>query len=380
MDVDGDGQYMDPMSKYVEKAAGWDKIPNDLQMKMKAESSKVGRTLRALGRSKIHQARLLTKMAELDAGKLPAGFKIWKPRDDSDVWKSPLGSSSNGLPFGITAETTIEEAKTRLNLEMHRCNLIVDIKLEQERVSELEKSGSLTMYLQKCEILAAPFRIHLERTATGLGSAPAMLVAGLDEAVKQEAVKLFRWQLESAARDSRKQEATSERQSQEQKDELARAAKLSPVEVVGRAFAEFAKNGQKKTPKSSSSKPTVDYMKMLKFDVDAPTLVETKNGLTPQAAGGQNSKKHSGQRQQTKNDGKAKGKGKSNGAATKGSGKGSGKGKGQGKGQGKNPGNGQNKDKGKGKGAGNHSGKPGGKGKSKGKGAGGRGAGNKGRQ
>jgi len=52
---------------------------DDLLMKLKTESSKVGKVLRALARSRLHLSKLKKQKTEIDAGGSPPGFKKWKP-------------------------------------------------------------------------------------------------------------------------------------------------------------------------------------------------------------------------------------------------------------------------------------------------------------
>jgi hypothetical protein len=255
------------------------------------------------------------------------------------------------MPFGLTDSSTLEESKQRLCQEFYTCNSVVDLKFEEERISELEESCSLPAFLIRCEALSGPFTSCLARTTANLAPPPG-LFDNFALLVKQEAVKMYKLQVEAAARAVCKDEKTASRQTENQRKALEEAAALKPEEVLGRAFASFVKKGNKtRDPK----KPTVDYSKMLNLTIASPTLAEPSAqprnaaaeppfGKTPGEARGQNSAKGNG-----------KGRGKSGGKSTKGSGKGKGHGtdKGQGRGAGaKGSGKGKGRGKGKGKGAG----------------------------
>lgn len=220
----------------------------------------------------------------------------------------------------------------------------------------------------------------LQKTTNGLDP-PAGLFDGFMETLKGEAVKLYKRQVESAARGTCKQEEHARKQTQDQTDALEKAAALDPHQALGMAFTAFLK----KKPVDPKT-PTVDYLKMMDLKVNSPTLIDTKspqpkNGSSPGAALGPNQNKNftgtkgsgKGSTPSKKMPKKKNGKGSSRGAAASGSaqqpkggqGKGRGKGKGQSKGKGAGSNPGQNPKAGK-------SGNP------KGSGRGGQGAGKNG--
>ncbi len=154
--------------------------------------------------------------------------------------------------------------------------------------------------------------------------------------VRQEAVRMYKLQVEAAARDTQKQLDMSARQVKQQEEALEKAARLKPEEVLGNAFSAFIRKGKKPKP----SHTEIDYTKMLDITVKQPILENPFFGESPGAARGSSSTVQ--QEQRVKGKGKGKGRGKGNGRggssvpAAKGSGKPSPpKGRGRGKGQAK---------------------------------------------
>lgn len=228
---------------------------------------------------------------------------------------------------------------------------------------ELEQSCSVSLFITKCVALAEPFNKSLSDTTSGLGVPPG-LCDGWIEQVKCEAVRFYKWQVEAAARDSHKLMEQSERQTKKQKAVLDKAAKVTPHEVLGKAVASVIQ----KPNQRAKNKDKVDYVSMLKLDVQEPSLLNQKNGLSPQATGGPNIKKDVKKEKSKK---KQPAKAAKVWTETKGKGKGKGP-KGSEKGKGKSSGKGKSKDEkpktgaGKGRGKGRGQGQAGAKGKSRG--------------
>jgi hypothetical protein len=290
-------------------------------------------------------------LATLRDGRYPPGHKPWENKDGSPVWQEAIGASTaENFPFGINASTTFEAAKKKCSIEFHVCNVRLDLQLEVERVKSLETCCSLDAFLTRCQVLSSPYQSTLSATVSSLGSPPG-LFGDLHAMVRLAAVRMYKLQVESATRDIVKQAEESEKQTKQQQKALDDAAKLTPAEVVGRAFNAFLQKG--KRPKSSE--PQVDFSKMLDISVHAPTLVDQKNGESPGAARGQNPQ-HTGKSKKLSQP-KAKGGGK--GKSTKGKGKGqpqqaAAKGSAKGKGKGKSSPDGANgKSKKSGRGGGN---------------------------
>lgn len=328
------------------------KLPNELLMKMKSESAKFGKALKNLSRTRTHRQKLEQRFSDLLSGKIPPGIRPWKCNDESPIWRLPLGGEAAAtMPFKIDGDTTIEEVKKILSVEFHTLNTIADLRFEQLKLIELEKSCSLDLFITKCVALAEPFNTSLSATTSNLGVPPSLCGGWIDE-VKCEAVKFYKWQVEAAARDSQKLKEQADRQTKQQKDVLDKAAKLTPHEVVGKAVAAVIQ----KPNQRAKNKDKVDYVGMLKLDVQEPSLLDQKNGLSPQAAGGPNKKdnKSTTKSKNTPSSVPAKGtkvsKGKGKGA--KGSGKGKSKGNEKGSTKNETPKKGSGKGKGDGQGCG----------------------------
>ncbi len=352
MEVDAD-----PVAMFIQstKSKGVN-LPNELLMKMKSESAKFGKALKNLSRSRTFKQKLEKRLEDLRAGRVPPGIKPWKCNDESPIWRLPLGDEAAAtLPFKITGEDEITKVKATLSVEFHTCNAVVDLRFEQLKILELERSCSLNLFITKCVALAEPFHTSLSDTTSGLGLPPG-LCDGWIEQVKCEAVKFYKWQVEAAARDSQKLKEQSERQTREQKEVLDKAAKLSPHEVLGKAVAAMIQ----KPNQRAKTKDKIDYVSMLNIDVQEPSLLKQKNGSSPQAAGGPNNKKNGTMKEKStkslpNNSAKtSKGKGKGKGAPGSGKGKGKGKSKSSGKGKSKDekPKTGAGKGRGKGRGRG----------------------------
>jgi hypothetical protein len=66
--------------------------------------------------------------------------------------------------------------------------------------------------------------------------------------VSHEAVRMYKLQVEAAARDTQKQLDMSARQVKQQEEALEKAAKLKPEEVLGKASSAFIRKGKKRNP------------------------------------------------------------------------------------------------------------------------------------
>ncbi len=152
-----------------------------------------------------------------------------------------------------------------LSQEFYTCNTVIDLKFEELRVAELEASCSLTAFLARCDALSGPFTSCLTKTTANLASPPG-LFDNFARLVQHEAVKLYKLQVESAARAVCKDEKAAERQTELQRKALEEAAALKPEEVLGRAVASFVRKGGSKT----SYRPTVDFSGMLNLTVKEP--------------------------------------------------------------------------------------------------------------
>ena len=63
------------------------KLANQLITKFKDLGAKLGKTLRALGKSKIHAAKLVESIAKLETGSLLVGSRPWKLPSESAHWR-----------------------------------------------------------------------------------------------------------------------------------------------------------------------------------------------------------------------------------------------------------------------------------------------------
>lgn len=151
-------------------------------------------------------------------------------------------------------------------MEFHVCNTSIDLRHEKLRVQELEQRCSLDEFLIHCESLAAPFESQLVRTTTGLGPRPG-LFGKFSELTCTEAIKLYKYQVETAARDACKQARLAEKQTKQQQRAIEEASKLKPEEDLGIAVTAFVKKG---------SQSTIDYSKMLDLKIASPVLADVK--------------------------------------------------------------------------------------------------------
>jgi hypothetical protein len=205
--------------------------------------------------------------------------------------------------------------------------LIADLETERHRIAELEVESSLDCFLQQCMIIMGSNVASVQSTIAGLKHPPGLFLP-FNDIIKVEVARVYRLQVEAAARNTRKFVEQQQQQQKASQEALAKAASLKPEEVVGKAFEAFLKS--KSGKKSSTGDRNVDYMKMLKVDLNPPSLVSkdapTKNGSSPGAARGSNSSAPAAGKGSKKPKQQGKGKGKGSGSPPQGKGKGKGKG------------------------------------------------------
>jgi hypothetical protein len=319
------------------------KLMHSIVSKFRSEGANLGKILRALTRSRPHAVKLNERLACLQQGKCPLGTRPSKLPFESAHWKHAVSDSISHQYPALKDCKCLEEARLAIQLQSMAVCTVLDLEVEQLRIKELESQGSLESFVARCRSISDQYTSSFDATVTGLKLPPG-LFSPLDEQVKAEAARVYRLQVESASRKAWAFTEQQDKQKERSAKILSEAAKLTPTEVLGRAFSSFVKKNKNKNRKNPTD--DIDYLAMLAVPVNAPTLVEPKNGLSPEAARGHSSSPQTSRQNHGKEQGERTAKGKAKG-------KGNGQpqpGKGKGKGQPQHSGKGPTKGKGKGKG------------------------------
>lgn len=330
------------------------KVSNNMLSKFRADGAKLGKTLRSLGKCRLHAEKLAAKVKDLDEGRLPKGQQPWKVPFESSHWiDKPSEGVCEKVPY-LSGCRSLEEARLTVQRHCLAASSLIDLEVEKSRIASLEAESSCETFVATCMALYDTTWAAVTKTVGNLKPPPG-LFEPVEVMVRTEAANVYRHQVHLASMKLKEFEDQIAKQKELTEKAHEEAMKLKPPEVLAKAFEQFVSS------KSHKHKPnTIDFMKMVDFVPAAPSWVEkTKNGLTPQAAGGQNQAKNQAVEQ--------KGKGNGNGKKPKNKSKSAPKGGQQPKGKGK--GKAEGKAKGNGKGSGT-SGKSGGKGQPKGKGKG----------